>query len=232
MSRTPNRETELSDPVSGWLISLGFTPYAEVLLPKYGRQIDLIGRKNQQLITVELKRSLTKHAIHQTATCDLITPDRYAAVATQPKPQGIARCSQLGIGLLSVTNNTVTVLLEPAPSPVRKDWTQTDYPSLIHKILDAMPPHGTAGHPCRRGEGPAQDCYDRIAAYRSLNPRASWSQIFTNVLNHYATPRSLASSMRVVETTRARQSQLGHCNTAPLFAALQVPDSSLSTDSD
>jgi hypothetical protein len=151
MAETPKHETELSTPVSLWPSSLGFVPYAEVLLPNYERQIDLIASRDHELITVELKRSLTKHLIHQTATCDLITPHRYAAVGTDPRAKGIERCTQLGIGLLSVTNDTVTIILEPAPSSARKDWTQADYPSKIHTILDTITPHGTGGHPCLQG---------------------------------------------------------------------------------
>ena len=96
-------ESDLSEPISQWLISLGFTPYAEIPFPHYGpRTIDFIARKNSELIAVELKRTLTKEVIHQTYLSDLITPRRYAAVGTLPRAAGIQRCAELGLGLLSI----------------------------------------------------------------------------------------------------------------------------------
>jgi len=198
-------ETDLSQPVSLWLTSLGFTPYAEIPFPHYcPRTIDIIARKDSELIAVELKRTLTKDVIHQTYLCDLITPRRYAAVATVPRAAGIERCAQLGVGLLSVINGCVTVILEPKERP-NIDHSENHYPAAIHKALDQMIPNGLAGRPCRKGEGPAQDCYDRVADYRLQHPTASWKQIFGALTTHYNDHRSLASSMRIVQKTRAKR---------------------------
>lgn len=198
-------ETDLSEPVSLWLISIGFTPYAEIPFPHYGpRTIDIIARKDSELITVELKRTLTKDVIHQASLCDLITPRRYAAVSTVPRPAGIARCAHLGVGLLSIINSCVTVILEPKQRPNIVP-TENHYPAAIHKVLDNMTPRGIAGRPCRKGEGPAQACYDRVTAYRQQHPNASWKQIFTALSTHYNDHKSLASSMRIVQKTRTKR---------------------------
>jgi len=198
-------ETDLSQPISLWLTSLGFTPYAEVAFPHYGpRTIDIIARKNSDLIAIELKRTLTKEVIHQTYLCDLITPRRYAAVATVPRPAGIERCAQLGLGLLSVINGCITVILEPKERP-NINHSENHYPAAIHKLLDAMIPNGVAGRPCRKGEGPAQACYDRVAEYRLQHPNAGWKEIFSALTTHYTDHKSLASSMRIVQKTRAKR---------------------------
>lgn len=110
-------ESDLSQPVSDWLVSRGFTPYAEVPVPYWGPRVtDLVGRKGTELIAVELKRSLTRTVIHQTYICDLITDQRHAAVGTRPSQTGIDLCRKQGIGLLSVRNGVVSVILNPRAS--------------------------------------------------------------------------------------------------------------------
>lgn len=71
-------EADLSAPISEWPIRLGYVPYAEVPFPNCARCIDLVGRNGSDLFMVELKRTLTAHANHQAAICDLITSKRYA----------------------------------------------------------------------------------------------------------------------------------------------------------
>jgi hypothetical protein len=194
-------ETDLSEPISLWLINLGYTPYTEVPVPYCARRVDFIARKNSELLAIELKQTLTKAVIHQAYICDLITPLRYAAVGTLPRPAGIKRCSELGIGLLSVINQQVSVILEPEiRHSIRRD--RNHHPSSIHNLLDRTTPHGIAGRPCLKGEGPAQSCFNKVTEYRKQHPRASWKQIFAAVPNHYANEKSLASSMSTVAADR------------------------------
>jgi hypothetical protein len=51
----------------------------------------------------------------------------------------------------------------------------------------------------------AEDCYDRVMAWRKANPNAGWKDIFTNVPNHYSSPVSLCGAMSQVENKRARR---------------------------
>jgi len=200
------RESDLSKPVSDWLISRGFVPYAEVPFPHDGpRTIDIVGRKDSDLITVELKRSLSRGVIHQTAVCDLITNQRYAAVGTRPSQKGIDRCRQLGIGLLSIRDSAVSVIVQPRSREEveGQEWMRANYADRVHRSLDRMRPHGTGGVPCLKGVGPAQECYNRVQQYLNARPNARWREIFENVHNHYASHVSMCSAMKAVADGRA-----------------------------
>lgn len=199
-------ESDLSQPVSDWLVSRDFTPYAEVSVPYYGpRVIDLVGRRGCELIAVELKRSLTRAVIHQTYICDLFTDERYAAVGTKPNEAGINMCRKSGIGLLSVRGGAVNVILNPRPSGFatgERDFIRQDWARKIHAQLDHAEPFGIAGMPCRKGVGPAQECYDRVQEYLKANTAATWKEIFANVRNHYVSAKSMCSAMKVVAEGR------------------------------
>lgn len=197
-------ECDLSKPVSDWLVSRGFTPYAEVGLPYDTRVIDLVGRKGDELIAVELKRCLTRTVIHQTYICDLFTDQRYAAVGTRPNENGTAICRRHGIGLLSIRDGQVNVILNPRPSEavagsdsIRQNWQQR-----LIAALDQMEPFGIAGMPCRKGIGPAQECYDRVQEYLKTNAAATWKEIFANVNNHYVSAKSMCGAMKAVAEAR------------------------------
>lgn len=177
--------------------------------------IDLVGRRSDHsLIVVELKRCLTQSVIHQAFIADLITNERYAAVGTRPSAKGIAACAKLGIGLLSITNDTVSVLLPPRTSTIvsrvttelteGNDAFRAHYVASIHQTLNVMTPFGIAGRPTSKGEGPAQDCFNRLMLYKKENPKATWQAIFTHVPNHYSTVNSLRGAMRVVAERREK----------------------------
>lgn len=200
-------ESDLSQPVSDWLIAKGFTPYAEVPFPHDGpRQIDLVGRNGVDLITVELKCSLTAGVIHQTCICDLITDRRYAAIASRPKAAGVERCQKVGIGLLSVNAGVVNEILAPQDRHYETGWVRTSYVTEIHKTLDRLQPNGVGGLPCMKGVGPAQECYDRVQIFLASNPQARWREIYQQVPNHYGSALSMCNAMRtVIDTRRARE---------------------------
>jgi len=199
-------ESDLSKPVSDWLAAKGYVPYAEVAFPRdSARTIDIVARKDNELILVELKVSLTPSVISQTFMCDLITSQRYAAVGTRPTRKGIDRCRQVGIGLLSVRDGRVNVLLHPQiTDDMGQGWVREDYSRLIHETLDRMTPNGIGGVPCMKGVGPAQECYDRVQAYKAGHPKATWREIFANVSNHYSSYANMYSGMRFVAERRAK----------------------------
>lgn len=199
-------ESDLSKPISDWLVARGYTPYAEVPVPYWGpRVIDLVGRKGAELIAVELKRSLTRSVIHQTYLCDLFTDQRYAAVGTRPSQAGIDLCRKQGIGLLSVRNGAVSLVLNPRPSGFatgERDSIRQDWAKKMNALLDNAEPNGIAGMPCRKGVGPAQECYDRVQGYLETNADATWKTIFANVRNHYSSANSMCSAMKAVAEGR------------------------------
>jgi hypothetical protein len=192
-------ESDLSQPVSDWMKAQGFTPYAEVSLPWRANAVDLIGRRGDELVAVELKRSLTSYVMHQAYRCNSFTPLCYAAVGTKPKAAGLERCRKLGIGLLCVAEGRADVAVEP---DYPFDAPNEGYVRRVHAMLDRMTPGGLGGVPCMKGTGPAQECYERVRAYRADNPRARWREVFEAVPNHYLDYKSLCGAMRIVEIRR------------------------------
>jgi hypothetical protein len=222
-------ERDLSQPVSDWMSGMGFTPYAEVPFPMDGFPVDLIGRCDDELLTVELKRSLTERVIQQAAMCDLITDRRYAAVGTKPKAAGVERCRKLGIGLLSVVGGVVAVLVEPREIHPSTAWIRDTYRAAVLKSLDVMTPNGTGGVPCMKGIGPAQECYDRVQIYRAAHPFAAWREIFREVPNHYNDYKSMCGAMRIVGERRCFKSEPLEldCFAAPNIVATVAPASTV-----
>lgn len=198
-------ESDLSKPVSDWLTAKGFTPYAEVPFPTDGaRTIDIVGRKGTELVAVEMKRSLTNAVIHQTYMCDLITDQRFAAVGTKPRQKAIERCRKVGIGLLSVREGVVNLILQPREiiAVAGQEWLRESYAKPVHATLDRMTPNGVGGVPCMKGVGPAQECYDRVQAYITAHPTSKWREIFADVPNHYDSYKNMYSAMKFVSKRR------------------------------
>lgn len=73
----------------------------------------------------------------------------------------------------------------------------------MRERIRRLGPGGVGGYPCRKGEGPAQDVYEAVQAYRLEHPEARWKEVFEAVPNHYASWQSLRSSMPKVEVRRA-----------------------------
>lgn len=196
-------EVNLSPHVSDWMRSLGFTPYAEVPFPSSMNVIDLVGRNAEgELLAVELKRSLTKEVIRQTYRADLITARCYAGVGTKPSRKSLAEAEKCGIGVVSVVAGCVRVVLEPREKHP-DDSFRRHYRQKICVYLDHMKPDGTAGRPCVKGEGAAQECYAAVQAYRAQHPKATYREMFGVIPNHYDSHKSMCAAMRMVEVRRA-----------------------------
>ena len=59
--------------------------------------------------------------------------------------------------------------------------------------------------PQQKGEGPAQDVWKRICAYRSQRPDATWRELYDNIPNHYASHKNMYSAMRFLRERMARR---------------------------
>lgn len=185
-------ESDLSKSVSDWLTSMGYTVYVEVPLPHSASHIDIVGRKDRDIICVELKTSLSKGVIHQAFRCQLLTVKVYAAVARKPRLQSLTPAAERGIGVLWV-NETLKVVKEPLFTNMEHLYA----PAIdrLHNYLDHMEPGGIGGKPNLKGVGPAKDCGRRVAEYLKLIPNAKWKDIYANVSNHYASANSMRSAM-------------------------------------
>ncbi len=195
------RETELAKPVADWMRSQGYTVYAEV--PLFGRCLDFVGIKERNIICVELKISLTKYLIRQAYTNQLITTEVYVGVGTKPRKTSIDLCRKYGLGVLSVKNNTVTIMLKPTQ---RYEPMSGQRKQLVG-LCKLLKPSDDAGKPQQAGEGPAQDCQKRIDEYRKIHLNATWKEIYRNVPNHYSNVSSLYGAMRMARERKWRANQ-------------------------
>lgn len=192
------KETELAKPVADWMRSLGYIVYAEV--PLFGRCLDFVGIREREVVCVELKTSLTKHLVWQACMNQLITTEGYVAVGTSPRKTSIDLCKKYGLGVLSVKNSNVSVVLRPT---LRYEPMSGHRKQLL-SLCKLLGPSDDAGKPQQAGEGPAQDCQQRIDEYRKTHPNATWKEIYRNVPNHYSNMNSLYGGMRMARERKWR----------------------------
>ena len=181
----------MSLPVMVWLDGLGYIPYAEV--PFYDVCIDIVGMKDSEpeLIAVEMKTNLSQRVISQAYVAQLVAGRSYCAVLSMPRPSSLAKCEELGIGVLRIKEGTVEVLFEANPKKCISPGTK----ELVVEQLRTRTPGGVGGRPNLKSEGPAQECARRVHRYRRNNPGSRWIDIFENVDNHYSSMESMRGAL-------------------------------------
>jgi len=118
------QETELYDPVKGWLETLGYEVKSEV------GPADVVGvREGADPVVVELKVGFSLTLLQQAAARQAVTDTVYVAVPRWAGKAGwrafkgnIGLCKRLGLGVLSVRLNDgfVQVHCDPVPFVPRK----------------------------------------------------------------------------------------------------------------
>jgi len=195
------READLAKPVADWMRSSGYTVYSEVPLGIGSfRTIDLVGRRSAELLCVELKRSLTRAVFQQAHILQLVTPYVYVAVGTSPRRSSIALCARHGLGVLSISGDVKVVLM---PRRIMEPFT--NYRQKMLEGLSVMKPSDEAGNPTLLGVGPAIETEIAVREYRNRHPGARWNEIWENVPNQYASPRSMAGGMRQLASREWRK---------------------------
>lgn len=204
------KEVELAKPVADWMRERGYNVYAEI--PCWSRCVDFVGLRNGDILCVELKRSLTtkrptrgRHytspVLYQACSCQIITPDVYVAVATKPRSSSIDICKENGVGVLVVqSKDKVVEILSPHKRFEPLAYLQKE----VKTRCIAIGPSDDAGKPQQAGEGPAQDCQQRIDEYRKTHSKATWKEIYSNVPNHYCNVNSLYGAMRMARERKWR----------------------------
>lgn len=185
------QEYKLYAPIKAWLEAQGFEVFAEVQKPYGARTMDVVGKRNDEIIVIELKMFATKTVLHQCSRSQCDTDKVYAAVGATPLPKTIEKFKKYGIGILLVKDSQIQELLSPVK---RWDINQESKRVLISKLFK-KPDSFVAGLPCMAGTGPAQECEIRVTEYKIKNPGATWIEIFANVPNHYASYSSMQSAM-------------------------------------
>lgn len=122
-------ETDLYGPIKSFFEQIGYEVKGEV------NGCDLVAKKDDDMIIVEMKRSFNLTLILQGVDRQSMTDDVYLAIPA-PRNRRRARwrenvrlCRRLGLGLLTVSearkNNAVDVVCTPAPYKPRKNTRRT-----------------------------------------------------------------------------------------------------------
>lgn len=186
------KESSLSDPVKEWLESQGYKFHAEVPFPMASYAfIDVVGTKDQDVICIELKASLTEKVIYQANHSKLLTDKAYVCVLSKPKQTSIDKCQKYGIGILILVDNQIKVLLEPKID--EKTWN----PMVkgLHETLVNGWFEGKAGLPNMKGQGAAISVLELVRQAREKDPKITWKELFDKIPNHYSTYKSMQQSM-------------------------------------
>jgi hypothetical protein len=184
-------EVNLAQPVADYFTARGYQ-YAQEWF-----NIDFVFLKGEQIIAVELKKSLSKKVIQQAARAYFDAHLAYCAMPSKPRPESIERARKAGVGVMLVRPEGVEILLE---APVN-EWMSKHYVARNLRLLKEAAAAGylgqeiIAGRPNMAGEGPAQKCKIRVNEYLKKNPKATWKEIYTNVDNHYSSARSMQSAL-------------------------------------
>lgn len=181
------KEADLYPPLKAWLEAKGYRVVAEV--PMVFRTIDVIAVKDGHVIAVEMKLCMTEGVLHQGVTAKLCSDSCYVAVGSRPR--SLEKAKQWGLGVLSIRDGKVEVLLEPG----KNKETRVYYRDMAIEKAKHMPTDTVGGVPCLEGVGPARDCKRRVEDYKKENPKATWKEIYANVPNHYASAKSMSNAL-------------------------------------
>jgi len=183
------REYKLSDPVREYFEKQGYAVYTEI--PIAGSKIDLVARKGNFLIGIELKTSLTRQLIHQCirhqCNCDIF----YAAVPVNPISKNIDICKKYSIGIIRISDET-EIIVEANQRFKPLDWKH----KRMLNFCDTILPGGLGGLPTQKGRGPRIECAKRVKEYIMEHPTTKWKELFNNVHNHYSDYKSMYNALR------------------------------------
>lgn len=179
------QEEKLFPPLKKYFNDLDHKVYTEVAWGS-SRIADIITEKDGQFFAVEMKMTLSCKVVQQAYLNTLCSHYSYVAVPTKPKNSGIENCKSKGLGILIVKDGVVERLVESKLHDPNKHWIP-DFTNWEEGV--------SAGTPNLKGQGPTYEVLDRIKQYVRQHPKASWKEIYMNVLNHYSSHHNLCSSM-------------------------------------
>lgn len=185
-------ERDMSIHVIRWLDNYGFTCYAE--FPNYNSPVDIVGVQYKPFYTiaVEMKVCLTKGVIKSAIMNQTRFNESWCVVSTNPRD--LSKCIKFGLGVATVCEDKIIILLDPKWNEVSKYYTDRNY-ALANKLV----PGGVGGVPCMKGIGPARDVLRRIDEYKKEHPCATWKELFKNIPNHYYSQNSMYGAMRMLK---------------------------------
>ena len=192
------RESDLSEPVSAWLRARSFEVYAEV--PINQRSADLVGARPYKVdephyAVVELKAALTEAVARQASRSIPFAHEVWVAVGTYPAKRGVGWkiCESRGIGILSVKTGSI-----------RRVTRSNLFEPYLELNRRNMKPGGRGGLTTSE-RTPAKDVQKAIVVYVTDHPRATWTDIYHVIPNHYAHVKSLRQHHNTTAVRRARK---------------------------
>lgn len=181
-------EAEMGEPVMNYFRSMGYEVWCEI--PFYQRVVDIVAMKEDMLVAIELKRSFTRGVMLQAVQCQLFSHQTYCCAYTKPSSNTILAASKRGLGLLRVVDGECMKILDPNNEHVLDHHSHN-----MRKRLRFIDPGGEAGHPCRKGVGPAQEVSRLVEQYRKNNSDATWDELYSELPNHYCSARSMRGAL-------------------------------------
>lgn len=185
----------MSAPVQRFFSEAGLVVHTE--MPLSSHFVDLVASNDRVIHGVEMKTSLTRHLLRQAHMSQFGVDYAWCAVYSRPRAAGMEQCRRHGFGVLRVAGDTVEVVLWPRLNEPL-GWVR----ARLVEDLRVFAPGGVAGLPTLKGDGPAQACASRVAAYRASRPTATWREIFDQVPNHYHSHRSMSGALRLLMLER------------------------------
>lgn len=180
------RECKLYDPVKLLFESMGYSVYAEI--PILFSCVDIGALKDNIIVAIEMKMSLTKKVIDQAYTHNIFADYTYIVVPTNPR--STEECIKRSIGIIQVKNDKASIIVKA--KKINKFYA--NYRKIfIKRCLQSN--IEIAGLPVLKGQGPRIECRKRIKEYLKINPKATWKQIYNNIPNHYSNYKSMACAV-------------------------------------
>ena len=190
------RESEMTIPVMAHFGAQGFEVWTEI--PCLYRSVDIVAYDGKCLVAVELKVGFCMTGITQVQGISVAFDQAWLAVKARPRTSSVAKCQRYKCGLLWLSGSDLVTIV-----PCRKEKPLARWRQRVIDHLQVLEPGGIAGKPCLEGEGPAQECEQRIAAYREAHPRVTWAELYREIPNHYASAASMRGAMSMVRQRRA-----------------------------
>jgi hypothetical protein len=115
---------ELSGPVTAWLKERGFKPYINQVPPISGDPVDAVGTRDGMVAVVETEGNLSDVLILRAWNHQLFAHECWACVCEEPPKKRLEICRGKGVGVLSLRDGELVVLLEPKKAA---EWPMRHY---------------------------------------------------------------------------------------------------------
>jgi len=198
------KEVNLYQPMKEWFVKQGYQVRPEFAI--YHRNFDAIAVKDNIVIAIEMKMTLSKILYLQIRDGCGFADFSYAVVATKPRKTAdmFKQLIYEGIGVLSVKNNKVEEVLAPVKNEKFNEVNPflDPYHQKAVKYVERTEDRGIGGKPQLKGEGPARYVWELIQEYRLKHPKATWEELYKEIPNHYCSYRSMQSAMSMLHQRR------------------------------